>query len=588
MDQLSKNILKYKFIPVVLLAVSISALLFIFLLPSIKPEITELPITGETVGISMSVDSTDLQAHTPTSCSNSINYTVPVSNLQDCQRTPINVMLVIDRTGSMKGVPIGNAKTAAGNFVDRLDPGLDLVGLVSFAVQGNDPHATLHSGLSSQHSTVRNQINSLSAKGYTDIGYPISITANQNPQVMVLLTDGNPNRSADSTMTPEEYAIFQANQAKARGIRIIVIGLGNVNTTFLQNNIASPGVGNFYHTFDSGALDTIYQSIAGDLQYSGAPFLNAKVSLDLSLYNDKLAVSSGGEATFTNNVLTWDIQNLACQNDQTVNFSLATTEETEDLDKITLNAELIGEDGSVVTSNEVSTTIHVPDMTVTEIDVPDSANHGEKLNYEIKIGNVSSGDAYGFEITDFLPDLYFAVDELTITHNGQLVNDTILWTNNNQGFTLAGGLVDPSDITLSFEGEVLESAPEDGYTIENTFNVESQNNCFQETFTSQTEVYGTSQETPPEEEETELPSEEPPGEGQQVPEDQETIAQEPEQQEEEQEEQELSIAPPEQTGQVLPPTGEDKVLYKYLVGTIILLGSITLIVSKRKDKIIKY
>ncbi len=84
---------------------------------------------------------------------------------------PIDVVLVIDRSGSMSGTDISPsrmsaAKTAAKNFVDKMDmrPDRDRVGLVSF---GSD--VTINQGLTNSSTTVKNSINTLSASGATDL-----------------------------------------------------------------------------------------------------------------------------------------------------------------------------------------------------------------------------------------------------------------------------------------------------------------------------------------------------------------------------------------------------------------------------------
>jgi len=82
----------------------------------------------------------------------------------DKTAVPIDVMLVIDRSGSMGGTLITDAKNAAKTFVDNTCSS-DLVGLASFSES-----ATLDIGLTTDHNSIKTQIDALSTGGYTAIG----------------------------------------------------------------------------------------------------------------------------------------------------------------------------------------------------------------------------------------------------------------------------------------------------------------------------------------------------------------------------------------------------------------------------------
>lgn len=132
-------------------------------------------------------------------------HDVPVGSLGAAQMRPVEIMLVLDRSGSMSGQPIADLKVAAKSFIDYFQDtqNTDKMGLVSFATAvrvdralGNDFVAPM-----------RTAINGMSANDYTNAedaihqaGGPKGFT-NQNGvppesrirQVLVFFSDGRPN-----------------------------------------------------------------------------------------------------------------------------------------------------------------------------------------------------------------------------------------------------------------------------------------------------------------------------------------------------------------------------------------------------------
>ncbi|MCK9277047.1 MAG: VWA domain-containing protein [Methanoculleus sp.] len=143
------------------------------------------------------------------------NQTVAVNNTTDVtvrlkgdgyamQPDPIDVVLVIDRSGSMSTKDTGETKTrmalaksAASTFIDQMDPDRDRVGLISFASE-----TSKEMDLTNNFTRVKRKINALSADGATQLRQAIyeAILMQKNQEqsgavkAVVIMTDGDWNK----------------------------------------------------------------------------------------------------------------------------------------------------------------------------------------------------------------------------------------------------------------------------------------------------------------------------------------------------------------------------------------------------------
>ncbi|MGA9351650.1 MAG: vWA domain-containing protein [Anaerolineae bacterium] len=212
----------------------------------------------------------------------------------------VDAMLVLDRSGSMADdgwdewvqddQPIGNAKIAAKAFVDILEDSSGegeanshKVGLVSYSTS-----ATLDHGLTTVFTDVRNEINGMTADGYTNIGDAIATAAQElqppptghgrenSVKVIVLLSDGEANACTGCSHPPceslcKQYAKDQADTActgTSGGINFFSIALGEEVDEDLMKYIArddgcDPEKLEFYQETPSSAeLQYKFESIA--------------------------------------------------------------------------------------------------------------------------------------------------------------------------------------------------------------------------------------------------------------------------------------------------------------------------------------
>jgi Ca-activated chloride channel family protein len=130
-------------------------------------------------------------------------------------RTPMRVVLVLDRSLSMAGEPVAHARQLAGGVLDTLDP-RDSVGLVTFAseIQSITPApATIQ-----QREKLRTELGATVASGASNLSAALdaatAMLAGAPNGVVVLMTDGQP--TAGDGVDDDLPAAKAADVAKAR------------------------------------------------------------------------------------------------------------------------------------------------------------------------------------------------------------------------------------------------------------------------------------------------------------------------------------------------------------------------------------
>ena len=178
-----------------------------------------------------------------------VDYTVqrvPTSNLE--------IMLVVDTSGSMVGAPIEAARAAADEFLTVL-PADTRVGVVAF---GSQP--SLIAGPTTDRALLSSGVAQLTASGETALYDAVSFatsqfTADASDRAIVLLSDGGDTASTTTL-----------DQAAAGGVRTDVIELvtGESNSAVL-GQLAAAGGGSVSSVADPAALAGLYRSAAASL-----------------------------------------------------------------------------------------------------------------------------------------------------------------------------------------------------------------------------------------------------------------------------------------------------------------------------------
>ena len=185
----------------------------------------------------------------------------------------IDLMLVLDRSGSISTSEMNTLKTAAKAFVDALLISSDGShgGQTSFATVG-----TLDHHLTGDASSLKAAIDALSPGGYTNLKEGIELANGElanptydrndvtSPDYIVIITDGAPNEPGTEAEA-KALAKAAADAAKAAGTEVFVVGVGTTPSTsqWLKDNIVSLPVASHY--FDAGdftQLESVLKQIA--------------------------------------------------------------------------------------------------------------------------------------------------------------------------------------------------------------------------------------------------------------------------------------------------------------------------------------
>lgn len=193
---------------------------------------------------------------------------------------PVNLSLVIDRSGSMKGTRIRNAIKAATSAVERLNEG-DTVSVVTFdtQVQVVVPPTTISGG---NRQRVSESIRGIGLGGDTCISCGIDeamqLIAQTTGKVdrMILLSDGDANHGVRDV--PGFRGLSQ--RAGAKGTSITTIGVDVGFNEKIMTALAQDSNGRHYFVEDDAGLARVFEAEAESLTSTLAS--GAEVTLDLA------------------------------------------------------------------------------------------------------------------------------------------------------------------------------------------------------------------------------------------------------------------------------------------------------------------
>ncbi|MBU3192802.1 vWA domain-containing protein [Clostridium algidicarnis] len=188
---------------------------------------------------------------------------------------PVDTVLVIDRSGSMYGSNLNNAKNAAKEFSTKIisDNPNNSVSIVSFGYEGK-----VNLGLTNDLKTINKTIDNLRASGNTNI-YDGLVKANSvlskenrdSVKSIVLLSDGIANEPWYNR--PIQNAIDEAGKSKKNNYLLFTVGLFSGMTdpdkeTAVNTLTSIANKGNYYDSTSEDMLTEIYLKIANLINFA--------------------------------------------------------------------------------------------------------------------------------------------------------------------------------------------------------------------------------------------------------------------------------------------------------------------------------
>lgn len=186
---------------------------------------------------------------------------------QKVSRTsPLNVAVVLDRSGSMRGAKLEKAKQAAQLLIERLGHD-DIFSLVTY---DDEVDVIIPAGKIDDADRLIKKVDRIRSGGSTALHAGVKAGAAQLREFMrrkgvnrvILLSDGLANIGPD---TPDDLARL-GRQLREDGLHVSTIGLGDDYNEDLMVALAEASAANYYYVQDAEKLPGIFAEELGNLQ----------------------------------------------------------------------------------------------------------------------------------------------------------------------------------------------------------------------------------------------------------------------------------------------------------------------------------
>jgi Ca-activated chloride channel family protein len=188
-----------------------------------------------------------------------------IADRQKHRRTPLNLAVVLDKSGSMTGAKLEKTKQAAMQLVDRLAPN-DIFSLVIYS---DNARVLVPAQRVEDKEALKAQIEGIEADGSTALYSGVKMGANQLQEFfsskrinrVILLSDGLANVGPSSTHDLRQLG----RQLAERGISVTTIGVGDDYNEDLMAGLAEASDANYYYVQDTERLPEIFAKELGEM-----------------------------------------------------------------------------------------------------------------------------------------------------------------------------------------------------------------------------------------------------------------------------------------------------------------------------------
>ena len=251
-------------------------------------------------------------------CDGALRVTLALTAAPDIVSNPTDIVLVLDRSGSMTGSPLADMKLGAKTFIDIIDEATDSskdgqigsgsqMGVVSFSNT-----AVADTQLTTSVDVLKTAVDGLTAGGNTNHADAFNKAmqlfdpASANAKVIVIFTDGNTTTGAPPSPV--------AAAARAQGITIYCIGLigsDGLDISALNDWATDPDSSHVAVTPDAAGLEELFAELAANISKPGATdiIIDEVVTPDFMITS--ISSPTKGSATMMDaRSLRWNISQL--------------------------------------------------------------------------------------------------------------------------------------------------------------------------------------------------------------------------------------------------------------------------------------
>lgn len=202
---------------------------------------------------------------------------------------PLNLSVVIDRSGSMAGDKIRYARQAAKHIVDQMSSS-DYLSIVIYDQQV-DVLVSATPVYNKQQ--IKNKIDAIYERGNTNLmggameGYA-QVARNYNAGFVnrvLLLSDGLANQGI---VNPDQISNIVRSKMRSNGISISTFGVGRDYNEDLMTSMAENGAGNYYFIDQPGDITGIFQSELNGLHDVVAQHAEMRIRIPDNVYIERV------------------------------------------------------------------------------------------------------------------------------------------------------------------------------------------------------------------------------------------------------------------------------------------------------------